>query len=483
MKIFKFILAFIILLGLIPKVGHASPLETQIFYNGKQITLSSQSQVKTVHNQVMIPIRIVVEEIGYAVKWNKSKNRITIKEGSHSIDFTVNQSTAIVDDSVVNLDNPVMLSKGTSFIPLRFLGEQMGLDVKWDNVSKAVLLTAQGDVPVSIPSTTTTSSENTDAIPEFQSDPRYLEGTTLINAISYSDNRLLISASDSITPKIFTMSDPERIVIDLPQTAFSNSFGLGQALDQSNNGQLEASNDASISSIRYSLFKKDPSTVRVVIDTHTRLNYKVDTSSQSTLLIDLSPITATPPTASVGSEGKKVVVIDAGHGDYATGTTGVSNTLEKNFNLAVALKVEAILKQQSKVDVVMTRSDDTYVTLNGRPKIANDIHADAFISIHANAATTKPSPVTGTESYYYNDLSLSLATIMHKHLVEATEFKDRGVKTNRFVVLKGAEMPATLLEIGFISNSEQEAILFTDSFQDRVAQAIVDGINDYFQLD
>jgi len=59
---------------------------------------------------------------------------------------------------------------------------------------------------------------------------------------------------------------------------------------------------------------------------------------------------------------------------------------------------------------------------------------------------------------------------------------NRGVKTDRFVVLKKAEMPATLLEIGFISNAEQEAILFTDSFQDRVAQGIVDGINDYFQL-
>lgn len=482
MKNFKFILAFIILFCLIPQVGHASTVETQIFYNGKQIPLSSQSQVKIVHNQVMIPIRLVVEEIGYEVKWNKVKNEITIKENNHSINFTVNQATATVDGSAVKLNNPVMLSKGTSFIPLRFVGEQMGLDVQWDSPNRSVLLTTPTDVMTPSSDTTIDSSENTDAIPEFQSDPRYLKGTTLINAISYSDNRLLISSSDAITPKIFAMSNPERIVIDLPQTAFSNSFGQGQALDQNNHGQLEASNDASISSIRYSLFKNDPSTVRVVIDTHARLNYKVDTSSQNTLLVDLSPIATTPPIDSLGSEGKKIVVIDAGHGDYATGTIGASNTLEKNFNLAVALKVEAILKQQSKVDVVMTRSDDTYVTLNGRPKIANDIHADAFISIHANAATTKPSPVTGTESYYYNDLSLSLATVMHKHLMEATEFKDRGVKTNRFVVLKRAEMPATLLEIGFISNAEQEAILFTDSFQDRVAQGIVDGINDYFQL-
>ncbi|MNJ35848.1 Sporulation-specific N-acetylmuramoyl-L-alanine amidase [compost metagenome] len=128
-----------------------------------------------------------------------------------------------------------------------------------------------------------------------------------------------------------------------------------------------------------------------------------------------------------------------------------------------------------------SRNDDTYVARPDRAKMANDLNADAFISIHANSVINAPT-ARGTETYYYKDDSKSLATIMHKHLLEGTQLKDRQVRNNNFEVLRLSNMPATLLEVGFLSNAEEEALLFTEDFQNRVARSIVDGIKEYFGI-
>ena len=148
-----------------------------------------------------------------------------------------------------------------------------------------------------------------------------------VNGISFSDNRFMVATSGSTKPNIFTMTGPDRIVIDLPNTAFADSFSQGQALDSNQNGQLVVSGYPDVSQIRYSLYSNSPSTVRFVIDLTGAKGYSVQNDS-GLLIVDLNNQSSTPAPP-VGGNGKKVVVIDAGHGDQDPGAIGVTGKREK----------------------------------------------------------------------------------------------------------------------------------------------------------
>lgn len=129
--------------------------------------------------------------------------------------------------------------------------------------------------------------------------------------------------------------------------------------------------------------------------------------------------------------------------------------------------------------MVLTRSDDTFLALAERVKVAQKINADIFISIHANSG---PAAATGVETYYSRSVSKELANIMHKYLVQTSGLKDRGVKMASLHVTRETTMPAVLLEGGFLSNKSDEAVLFTENFQNNVAKGIVAGIKEYLGI-
>lgn len=183
------------------------------------------------------------------------------------------------------------------------------------------------------------------------------------------------------------------------------------------------------------------------------------------------------------SDKKYKIVLDPGHGGKDPGSIGFSGSYEKDFTLSLAKKVYHLLEEEKQIEVYMTRDKDTFLSTETkiRPKYANDLGADLFVSIHANTFTD-PS-ASGTESFYYNQNSLSLAKIMQKHVVEATGFKDRGVKKENYFVLKDTTMPATLLEIGYITNPEDEQAMLTSEFQQSVAESISEAIKEYLKID
>lgn len=174
------------------------------------------------------------------------------------------------------------------------------------------------------------------------------------------------------------------------------------------------------------------------------------------------------------------VVIDPGHGGTDVGSEGASGKQEKNFTLSVSKKVEELLEQEPQIEVFMTRTDDSFISQESRfrPKYANDLDADLFISIHGN--TFSDSSVSGTETFYYHKNSRRLAEILQKQVVEATGFRDRGEKKGDLFVVKDTKMPAALIEVGYLTNPQDETKMWTDDFQTRVATSIVEGIKEYF---
>lgn len=173
---------------------------------------------------------------------------------------------------------------------------------------------------------------------------------------------------------------------------------------------------------------------------------------------------------------KKRIVIDAGHGNQDPGAIGPTGKKEKDFNLTMAIKLDAILKGNPNLDVSLTRRTDVFLELKERVSIANKLPAELFISIHANAAS---SAASGTETYYNRTTSAPLAGVIQRHMLAATGFKDRGARYGNFAVIRDTKMDAVLLEVGFISNPEEEKKLFDSDFQNRVALAVAQGICEY----
>ncbi|WFA09292.1 N-acetylmuramoyl-L-alanine amidase [Tissierella sp. Yu-01] len=177
------------------------------------------------------------------------------------------------------------------------------------------------------------------------------------------------------------------------------------------------------------------------------------------------------------------VVIDPGHGGKDVGTIGTSGLYEKDFTLSLAKKVNEILGKEDRVQIYMTREDDTFISTKDkyRPKFANDLDADLYISIHGNAYES--SNVFGTETYYYNEESKYLAEIIHKNVVKSTGFKDRGVRKEDLFVVRKTDMPSVLLEVGYLTNPQEEQQMFDDELQYSTAESICEGIKEYLGIE
>ncbi|MGY4688879.1 N-acetylmuramoyl-L-alanine amidase [Salibacterium sp. K-3] len=176
----------------------------------------------------------------------------------------------------------------------------------------------------------------------------------------------------------------------------------------------------------------------------------------------------------------KTIVIDAGHGDHDPGAQG-NGLVEKNIVLDVALRVQSKLEDQG-VNVVMTRDDDTFVSLSGRVNIAERADADSFVSIHANAAT--PS-ANGAETFYDSSYksreSRELAQSIQDRLVQETGMNYRRVADTGFYVIRNTTMPSTLIELGFVTNTRDANRMKQAGYENRAAQAVVNGIEDYYE--
>lgn len=193
------------------------------------------------------------------------------------------------------------------------------------------------------------------------------------------------------------------------------------------------------------------------------------------------------------STANKVIVIDPGHGGRDPGKVGLNGSHEKDINLAISLRLKDYL-EESGARVVMTRMQDEDLdgipdkfSKNGdmrtRKEIINGSGADVLISIHQNSFTQQK--VRGAQVFYYNDsnnakaLANSIQANIKKHI--DTDNKRSIKSTENYYVLKVSTMPGIIIECGFLTNPEEEALLNSPEYQDKMAWAIYAGIVEYFQ--
>ncbi|WP_176461848.1 N-acetylmuramoyl-L-alanine amidase family protein [Anaeromicrobium sediminis] len=179
----------------------------------------------------------------------------------------------------------------------------------------------------------------------------------------------------------------------------------------------------------------------------------------------------------------KLIVIDAGHGGKDPGAIGPTfKVKEKDAALETSLRLEKLL-QEAGFKTYLTRKDDTYVGLYERPKIANGLNADAFVSVHYNAHGN--SNIRGVQVLYNGDDPFrdnkNFARIMQNKMVNVLNAPDKGiVHRPKLVVIRETKMPAVLTEMGFLSNSKEEANIATEAYRQKAAQAMFEGIKAYF---
>jgi len=223
------------------------------------------------------------------------------------------------------------------------------------------------------------------------------------------------------------------------------------------------------------------------------------------------------------------IVLDAGHGGKDTGAIGTNRTKEKDVNLDVVLKLGKIIKENMpEIKVVYTRSNDTFVELYKRGKIANEKGGKLFISVHCNSTPEKPSNAEGFEIYLlrpgrtqeaikiaerensvikletdqqryqkltdenfilvsmahsaYMKYSEKFSELTDKRMSTDKQLSSRGVKQAGFLVLVGASMPSVLVELGFLSNKRDETYLSSKTGRQKIAESIFKGIQDFKQF-
>ncbi len=249
---------------------------------------------------------------------------------------------------------------------------------------------------------------------------------------------------------------------------------------------------------------------------------RICAGSATLLAVCLGPAAgAAPPSGASQPDRFDTVVIDAGHGGDDQGALGGHGLIEKELVLDVARRLEKRLRASGR-KVVLTRKSDVFVPLELRTSVANDARGDLFVSIHANSAAT--APPRGTETFFAslessddaarqvaarendafggpsarNDVGDPLVALLGdmietEHMLESNEFAklaqaelaklatspSRGVKQAPFVVLMGVQMPAALVEIGFITNPKEERELADDAHRERVAEALARAIADF----
>ena len=174
----------------------------------------------------------------------------------------------------------------------------------------------------------------------------------------------------------------------------------------------------------------------------------------------------------------KRIVLDPGHGAHDPGAIG-ARLKEKDVNLDVARRAAGKLLEIG-AQVRLTRDSDVFIDLYDRPRIATDLGADLFVSIHCNAMPT-PNTGHGTETFYCTPQSMCLGQIMQAALVDGLGRTDRGLKRARFVVVREATMPAVLVELMFLNNDKEHALLERPEVRQTAAEAICEGLRQYVE--
>jgi len=446
-------------------------------------------------DRLFVSARNVVEALGGRITWFPALKLMTININGHTSRLVIDDPSLEMDKKVISLEMPARILENRVMIPLEVIKIIAEVDIKWENQTK-------------------TLSINTIR-------PYLLK----VRSYSHPDKtRVAIDLSEKTEFRADKLINPDRIFIDI----------MGSIAKLEDTSKQIKIDDGVIKTVRTAQFNQE--ITRVVFDLYQEARYELFSLIEpDRVVIDIfksgkeAAVSETLPVKPEGKTapgpeitGKRVVIIDPGHGGKDPGAIGPTGLKEKEVTLGIALYLEKLLKGAG-IRTYLTRSKDEFIYLEARTNFANQKNGFVFVSLHANSVLNHRPSAKGIETFVLSskyigasardvadrenrasrahpevdtdlaliiaDLeesanikySLDFAEIVQKKLANYLKLEDRGVKQAPFVVLKGANMVAVLVEIAFISNPKEEKLLKNKEFKQKSAQALFEAIKYYIE--
>lgn len=437
---------------------NASAEIVNLSLDGAEMDLTADVPALAVGGRTMVPVRTVGEPLGATILWSQENNQVILRRATNTVVLTLGSASALVNGVKTPLPDgvPACVVKyqgvERTMVPLRFVSEQLGAAVSWVQETFTASIVRPSEV------------------------------STRVTRVSADSDRQTVLIATDRTPEYKIVDLGNRIAVDV----------LGAELASGFPGTISVDNDF-ITTVRYAqhgsdLYPDYAKTFRVTLDLRQGItlakNIKAALTDEGILLTtflteadreDTAPVI--PPTPV--DPAKKTIVIDAGHGGSRSGAV-YEGIQEKDINLSVSLKLEALLKNAG-YNVVMTRTTDVYMGLYERADLANAVGADLFVSIHSNAF--KDPAIHGVLTYYHpsSGRGKRLAQAIQGPICSATGAQNKGISSADFVVLRETDMCAVLVEMGFMTNHDELMRLNDNTYQDKLAAGITAGIISYLK--
>ena len=518
-------LAFLTAMAFLPlSAAHTRAAETvAVVVSGKALDPVPSYKVGS---EMYLDAKRVGEIYGGQVYWYPVSGRVQLSLRGRTIQFVVDSAKASAGDETFALTAPVIVRASQAFLPVSLLSSDAfarwsGSDGRWDAVTRTLQVERRttvgpvhafsysGRTRISIefgPSvayqTSARGAGELDVVVPFgvvEGDDRVDvdDGVVASYAVKQESRSARLSIRFAVPGERWTsaeLSDPRRLVVDIyPEGVVPDSVAVGESSDSAH-------------------------VLKNVVDVAAPASAVVASTTAK------SAIAAAPKKAPVEPPAKprrRVVVVDAGHGGKDPGATGTRGTKEKNITLLAALELARVLRERGDFDVVLTRGDDTFVPLSERSKKANDLDADLFVSLHCNSAFSRKErgfevysvsetasdpeaerlavvensalelegknpqdeKATGillamTKTEMINE-SAPFAALVERAIGKRVDVPDRGQKQAGFYVLRGTHAPAILVEMAFVSDAKEEAMLGSSRFRRKMVEGVAAGIGDY----
>jgi len=502
----KRFLAFVIMLMMM--LSCISVSAAQIYYDNQWHTYEGNIFTLKVDGEVLncevppivfndysvVPARDVFETMGATVEWSAVNQKVTVSYDDTKVELYINNKTAKKNGKKETMPIPPKLINGKTMIPARYVAESLGFDVEFDSATDTISINTGKEITTK-PVTPTPSNPAATDKPTTPTTPSETKPTYDITLTAYSYGReddtttISFTFTKQVSFSHFVLKEPARIVVDTQNTKFPTTL---------------KSTETGFEDVTGIRLGQQVGGVRFVFDVTEELDYKVYTSGKNLIVkiggdLTEEPEATTPDTGEEEPDEEVIVIpdppsyaptrtvyLDPGHGGEDPGAifTDEAGTIwkESDINLGVSLKVRDILKANG-VTVLMSRDTDKTVELVDRPLDANKKQATLFVSVHTNsffADTAYGIETWGTLEYsatYAGITDKNLANNIQKEVIKQTGGYSRGVKDSTgLAVLRHSIMPSVLIEVGFISNAAEREKMFTETYRDKLAQGIADGI-------
>ena len=520
-RLLAFLIAFITITLNIP--AKASGIE--LYYDGEYHTykgsifslyvndekLTPPMEPIVFNNRALVPLREVFEALGADVHYNNSTKEIIITGEDTTVKLQIGNNNAYINGEREKIPDgvvPKLITKvgvaTKTMVPVRFVSESIGLKVDFEDETGSIKITGEvqkeeeekliikkpsikktSDIVTTITLTLNEAYKNEITPALTSSGVLYFD---LENAEYEGASKTQVNHGAVISIRLGLHEDYTRVAVDM-ENYLKYSVSLSkdkktititvtakEPAEEENPDDTKKPTEEETEDTENT--EKDP--VKDTEDENPDDTVTLPEEEEPTVTVNVEALKNYTP-----SKGVKYVIIDAGHGGSDPGAIGnieEEKYREKDITLAVAKLVEEKLTENG-VEVIMTRSGDTYPTLTERARLANRKDAAMFVSIHVNSAANAPK-ASGIEVYYanknnhdfYGVTSKEVASSVLKSLIAETNAVNRGVKTENHAVTRLSVMPAILIELGFISNEEEIKLLIDEEYQKILADAIAEGI-------